>query len=345
VKALRTITLQAPTAVPDFTTKNRTTRTYEMSLITPMYGGGVRAGANDTAFPVRPASIRGQLRFWWRATRGAKFTTPEELHDEESEIWGSTETAGSVVVRVTNWSPPGSRNYVGPRADNYGFDRSGPEAYVLFPASADTARHNLVKEGLTFTMEISFENAFEQDVMCAVWAWVNFGGLGARTRRGCGALFCRDFAPIALDAAAVGKRLRNKVKEYELCTKAGREWPTFCQKIFLKPPVHGTLLGAWSESVEPMQEFRQGRDFARNHGDDGPVPGRSRWPEPDTLRREFHHNHPDHAPDPAMPEGFPRAAFGLPIIFHFKDEEDPSSQIYPKFPRSLSTYKTKFSCL
>lgn len=44
-------------------------RIYEIELITPMFGGGVLTRENDPSFPIRPTSIRGQLQFWWRATR------------------------------------------------------------------------------------------------------------------------------------------------------------------------------------------------------------------------------------------------------------------------------------
>ena len=33
------------------------------------------------------------------------------------------------------------------------------------------------------------------EVEPAVWAWANFGGLGGRTRRGCGAVMCQTFVP------------------------------------------------------------------------------------------------------------------------------------------------------
>ena len=49
-------------------------RVYEIELITPMYGGGVVAGVNEQDRPVRVPSVRGNLRFWWRATRGTAFT-------------------------------------------------------------------------------------------------------------------------------------------------------------------------------------------------------------------------------------------------------------------------------
>ena len=65
-----------------------------------MFGGGVETRVNDPAFPIRPTAIRGQLQFWWRATVGAQYATVKELHAAQSEIWGSTEAASRVQLRV-----------------------------------------------------------------------------------------------------------------------------------------------------------------------------------------------------------------------------------------------------
>jgi CRISPR-associated protein Cmr1 len=302
-------------------------KTFEIELITPLYGGGAEAGVNDPAFPIRPSSVRGQLRFWWRATRGARFDTAEKLFEEEKKIWGSTEKPSGTVVKVTAPEWAQSRNYIGPRDNNYEFQRFGPESYVLFPAAADTSRHNLVKEGLVFKAGISFKQQFETDILCAVWAWVNFGGIGARTRRGCGALFCKELSPEKATHDSIVQWWKRKVDDYGLQIGVEREWPTLFQ-IFTGP-VQPSSLKAWQESIKPMKNFRQGVDIGRNKGSRDPRrPGRSFWPEPDTLRRAFGKHNSEHKPDPAMPNGFPRAAFGLPIIFHFAASRgDPESEL------------------
>jgi len=49
---------------------------YTCKLVTPLYGGGVRAAEVDTAMPIRAAGIRGQLRFWWRIVAGSTGVWP-----------------------------------------------------------------------------------------------------------------------------------------------------------------------------------------------------------------------------------------------------------------------------
>ena len=73
---------------------------FRIRLITPMFGGGVVPGVVDISNPIRAASIRGHLRFWWRATAGSQFRTPQDLYEAEAALWGSTQTHGKVVTRA-----------------------------------------------------------------------------------------------------------------------------------------------------------------------------------------------------------------------------------------------------
>lgn len=307
-------------------------KTYTIKLITPMYGGGVVAGENEQDRPVRVPSVRGNLRFWWRATRGTAFPSLEELKRREADIWGSTERASPTWVEVDCTPYNQSRDYNG----DYGFDnRYGPEFYAVFPAANQENRHNLVKEGLSFTLRLHYRKEYEMDVQCAAWAWVNFGGLGARTRKGCGALFCRELAP--KNAETFGTWLKENLQRYGVTSSVVSKLPYLSKKI-LFGKAEGAALTAWSKGLAAIKEFRQGKGFARGKGSEG-RPGRSYWPEPDTIRRALKSHAPAHTPDPNKPDGFPRALFGLPIVFHFRDERagDPSTEAYPKGKKRMAS--------
>src|SRR5207249_3333503 len=72
---------------------------------------------------------------------------------------------------------------------------------------------------------------------------------------------------------------------------------------------------AWEELIGKLKNFRQ----LRNPGT-GRIPGRSLWPEPDAIRR-LSTSAPKHSVPLSMTQKFPRAAFGLPIIFQFKRDD------------------------
>ena len=297
---------------------------YSIQVITPIFGGGVNAGEYDSITPIRPSSIRGHLRFWWRATLGAKFEDSAQLSIREGQIWGTAESPSPVAIHVIQ---PESGS-LGQRkaSDFYDFqNKYGPESYVLFPAR--DKGYPLLKEGFAFRLNICWPKLDElhdirSDVEAAVWAWTNFGGIGSRTRRGCGALFCEETAP--KDVASIGKRYRDYLPGGGAGQQQERDWPTMPDKILIGSTM-GKPIDQWAEAIEVMRAFRQGAGVGRNPGSSGGarMPGRSRWPEPESIRRLTKARLPKHQRMPAIPEdAFPRAELGLPIVFHFKDGQD-----------------------
>ena len=101
-------------------------------------------------------------------------------------------------------------------------------------------------------------------------------------------------------------------------------------QLLLRAPVNNPEL-AWKASVGRLKDFRQKADIGRNpkKTDSTSPAGRSRWPEADAIRRQTKRHAPKHAPEHIVDGVYPRAAFGLPIVFHFKDESigDPSQQL------------------
>lgn len=290
-------------------------KTYEIEVVTPMFGGGVDAGNNDESKLIRETSIRGSLRFWYRATVGAKFQTPAELFQEESKIFGTTDAPSKLGVRVSRIQAKAPESY-----GNLNPGIGAPLGYALFPFAQNGDSPERSGRRVTFKLTLSYPKECEETINVALWAWFNFGGIGARTRRGCGALYCKEFAP---------RRNENRVvwtQEFASAALNGatnivRKWPTL-GSVFRRPDVCDPQK-AWTEGVADYRHYRQGLDFARNRGQNGSRPGRSFWPEPDALRKITRQNAPQHAPYPERPIAFPRAELGAPIVFHFKDRTDP----------------------
>ena len=132
--------------------------------------------------------------------------------------------------------------------------------------------------------------------------WASFGSVGGRGRRGLGAIQITELQNISPAEA----------KESQ------------CTLILQgKGNGHSEALQAWKEGLKTLQQFRQGKGIGRNPGAEPNKPGRSRWPEPDAIRRITHRNASAHRPEHPAGNFFPRAQFGLPIIFHFKDRDEP----------------------
>ncbi|MFZ1631825.1 MAG: type III-B CRISPR module RAMP protein Cmr1, partial [Anaerolineae bacterium] len=79
----------------------------------------------------------------------------------------------------------------------------------------------------------------------------------------------------------------------------------------------------WLDLITALAQFRQAPK-GRPKGTQATNwrPGRSYWPEPDEIRRRTGTHKLGHAPSHPVRK-FPRAAFGLPIIFEFKRGDVP----------------------
>jgi CRISPR-associated protein Cmr1 len=305
---------------------------FRYELITPLFGGGVDASTPDLVTIIRGTGLRGQLRFWWRACRGGQFgSNLSEMQRAEDAIWGaagsSERTLPSPVQVFITIDDQGIED----RPFEVGTNRSGkPEPrwrqgsivpeYAAFPLKPEKEgavvgmETKAVRVGVKFTLRITFPRRLQTEVESALWAWETFGGIGARTRRGFGAI-CR------LDSA--GKRVAPSISEVKNKIGQGLEqhvvdgaWPAgvphltrtmACEVVTdkIKSPVE-----AWDHLIKKLERFRQYRD-----GKFGP----SLWPEAEAIRSLAHR--PSRVKDDSrtLIKKFPRAAFGLPIIFHFKD--------------------------
>ncbi|AEB12639.1 type III-B CRISPR module RAMP protein Cmr1 [Marinithermus hydrothermalis] len=307
-------------------------RTYR--LLTPLFGGGVEPRHADPLTAVRASEVRGQLRFWWRAVRGWQAQgSLKRLLALESRLFGSAGEGGASPLLV-EVEPLEKGKEAHPFEDQpgRGFPRARRDVahpYLAFPLqrTKQDSKNYPVRRGVRFRLRLRFPERVgdldvKEELEAALWAWETFGGIGARTRRGFGALMREGSRP--LGEAEIREKLRAYARE------AG--WPEGVPHLTPASLVRVVPL-SWREVAEAYQAFRQ----SRREGQGRNRPGRSHWPEPDEVRRRteqyaFHHK-PQHPV-----RKFPRAQFGLPIIFHFKDREvHPDATLKPQAADRLAS--------
>ena len=322
--------------------------TLNCELITPMYGGGVESTKVDKAMPIRASSIRGQLRFWWRLLAKHKWNLGDgkAIRTAEFELWGGMNDgdddgkAGKVLIKVTNLS---KTSITQQDLIDYNDNSLNGLRYILFPAYNETnpelKPHRLLKASFKWDLQFAFSpnilhkdknsngkpSPKEQAIETLRW-WANFGGLGFRSRKGLGAVYvsqCQDFPqicqPLTPDDVA----------------QAG------CQLVVRKDKFTDGL-SALQTAVQKLSDFRQKPKVGRNEGQQANRPGRSRWPEPDALRRIYSRHAPNHTPVHPAGNVFARAVFGLPILFDFgpsSRQGDPSikTMLEPKNGERLAS--------
>jgi len=292
-------------------------RRYE--LITPLFGGGVEPGVADPVTVIRGSEIRGHLRFWWRACRGGQFGgSLTRMKEAEDLLWGAASTERKprpsqvqVDVEITNSGQEEQPFEKRTRA----YPNWRDLAYAAFPLQETLGK---VRTGVAFTLTLTFPQSQQADVEAALWAWETFGGIGARTRRGFGAL--RNLDSSLPQANAIQQFIQTGLQQH---VTAGT-WPSGVPHLSQNPRMritsaHPNAKAAWEYLIRRLKNFRQ----SRNPGTAPNRPGRSKWPEPDEIRRLMCQRSSLHATPLSTVRKFPRAAFGLPIVFHFKDTGDP----------------------
>ena len=296
--------------------------TLSCELVTPMYGGGVKSTVVDEQMPIRASSIRGQLRFWWRLLAKNKpnfladnITNPsaDQIRKEEFALWGGMGsgdddgTASQVFLRVDAYKKPHIEAWAEYRPNNKGRDTLYPEdwaevPYALFPAQGRSEKnpseepHALLREGFKWDIKVAFSSQIKEQYIPQVWEtirwWSNFGGVGARTRRGLGSFKMHE------------NSLFNAVVNIDEIEELGL-------KVAVKPSKSANV--AWTTAITSLSRFRQ---IGQGRND---YSSRSHWPEPDAIRHYTGQSLPKHSERKTNGNYFPRAAFGLPIIFKFKD--------------------------
>ncbi len=177
--------------------------TYHLEFITPCFC----AGANQAIAEVRPASIRGKLRWWFRVVGGSK--------EQEAEVFGSIRgdegNSSSLTVRV---SPhPLSRQW-----EPFPFQGTSNRGYLLYfaKASADGSRWvkgGALPPGCRFDLQIIRRRCVSQAAAetfdLALGCFLVLGSFGLRSTRGLGSFACSE-APFS---EAAFTRLLERVKQ------------------------------------------------------------------------------------------------------------------------------------
>lgn len=154
------------------------------------------AGADGQTPELRPASIKGALRFWWRAMHG--HLKLEELKKKEDAIFGSASNYGiksKLTIRVLGTQPPVSTVPLPDRrkktyGDKYRINILDYMAYGMVQYDNNQRRNILARHyigaGEIFNLKLTLNTDFSAEILKAFYLLSEFGGLGAKSRNGYG---------------------------------------------------------------------------------------------------------------------------------------------------------------
>ncbi len=306
----------------------------EVVLATQLFGGGVETRTVSIDQWLRPSSVKGALRFWWRALHAHRFDSVSALRARERVLFGAAANAHGIgpapfAVAVTAsggerlaWVP-GAGSALNAAYFPAQEQREVPAAKLLLPGA--TASIRLVPSS-------SMAPADWDEIRISLVAFIMLGGAGSRSRRAAGALvFASSDAARLLSAPFDLASLRTWCEELPrgdcalpVLSLGAREG------VWISEATDTTGAAAQERLLRMWRDVRQDRDHPPSWTGAGGW-GRSNWPEADGIRiltRQHatwaavnHAPEVNHAPVETKGNQAPRAHLGLPIVIKFKDDD------------------------
>jgi CRISPR-associated protein Cmr1 len=168
--------------------------TFECEVITPMF----LAGADGSTPELRPPSIKGALRFWWRALNG--HLPLHELKQKEDEIFGGTDGRSKFSLRVIcdDFEPSfdefnqSFKSYEGSSNRRKGFATN-----AMFYLGYGVANYDkeikgarfmrpYIPSGTHFTVKIRGKNSLTNEILKSFKVLEQYSGLGSKSRNAFG---------------------------------------------------------------------------------------------------------------------------------------------------------------
>jgi len=270
---------------------------FKCQSITPMFLGGA-----DGEPDLRPPSIKGAMRYWWRAMHG--HLTIEKLKEKESHIFGNTEQRSKVILRCKTSERLREKQFT--KGAGMGID-------YLFYAMDMGANKRHYFDDINFEVILkSKDKGMLREAAYAFWLLANLGGIGSRSRRGGGSFVITgvdvggdldfDFVSGARDADAWAKDLKKGIEIIMQSTgihSIQNKTPFNTLQnvgVHLVNKVHHQANSALNYIGQAFQEFR----FDKGEDDAKQV-------------RKYMNTYDTEGKDTIQ-----KASFGLPISYRFK---------------------------
>jgi len=183
--------------------KNRERLDFECEVITPMF----ISGADTNTVELRTASIKGALRFWWRALYGREFSSIDKMKEAEGKLFGDTEQKSKLRIYIDISDPfeiSGDNLINGKTFQVHGHQLSIFDYLAFGLCEYDKNRHGNIykrkhiKPNSKFILHLEFNKSNDSNhelnqILKALSCLNSFGGLGAKSRNGFG---CINIKPL-----------------------------------------------------------------------------------------------------------------------------------------------------
>ena len=321
------------------------TATYR--IVTPMFIGD----GHQHATSIRPPSIKGALRFWWRALNWKRFikdvdqaTALRRLHEEEARLFGSAVREengrqiggqGKFLLSVdTTRLHTTNKNTVHPQFSKR--DAARYLSYGLMEAFSSEKKgtqagqliRSCINENQEFTVHIRFRDTVESSLQDALILLGLLGGLGSRSRHGIGSIVLTHLYKIkenkrepcwtAPDSKESYQKMIQDILKDSLMVSQLPPYSAFSAQSRVD-----ILLTQQTDPYSTLQNFAHSMLMYRSWGKDGKVLG-----QPSEKRFKSDHDWSKNIrPNNFHPR---RVIFGLPHNYGKEKNQQVTSETYER---------------
>lgn len=240
-----------------------------LQLVTPAFLAGALQDGRDC--DLRPATLRGMLRWWWR-TMHSGFLSTKDMLRLENLIFGSASEGGALQIRVeakvkkevfaynkkqlvTGYpDPPDQKTTQGLWYHSFGMNDGGKQRYLMPEEASWEVTLSARKQN-----QLSAQDILNQAV-CALQLLCHYGAVGAKQRKGWG---CFSDLP-GFDLAQckqIARAMRVKWGVTAGFSKALAESPSLEEIL---PPLEITT--PWTNTFWVLHQLgNAGQDFAKKY--------------------------------------------------------------------------------
>ena len=222
---------------------------FEAEVVTPLFLGG----ADTKKAELRVASIKGALRFWWRALYGRDDL--EDMKKVEADIFGSTENKSNLKITLNGTEkvkgvisdlPQGLKIPTQSKGRTFPISIIEYLAFGLYEYKKELRKNVYTKEhiaaGTKFSVAFKYNKAFEENILNAFKALATYGGIGSHSRNG--------FGSLTVDVNSYPIIAKGDLKNFSAISSQSRLFNGFSEK--------GTWEDALSEIGRAYREARTG---------------------------------------------------------------------------------------
>lgn len=240
------------------------TITFTCETITPMF----LSGADGVTPELRAPSIKGALRFWWRAMNG--HLSLEELKRQEGEIFGDTSKRSSILLYPINILTKQEDRISGTPHHRNGYCKTNRNnCFYRNGVCGKSKLQNALFYNFSMKVGFNINKITNEDIIRLVKTTFLLGGIGKRVRRGFGSV---QITKIDNDVCFISK---NEIENFLLTLnriESNINYPYFKKvEIGKKHNDYNELLVAIGETTHA---------HADNHGSIGFAKGQERFASP-----------------------------------------------------------------